>query len=119
MAETLPPLPSGATLVEDRPTPPPAPRADSSMPPLPSGATMVTEPEPEGLVQKAAPYVKGTLAAGTVGALAPEILTGTGMLAATTPFTAPAAPSLLGAGPAATRPRLASASPSAGGDSLW
>ena len=94
MAETLPPLPSGATLVEDRPTPPPAPRADSSMPPLPSGATMVSEPglEPEGLVAKAAPYVKGTLAAGGLGALAPEILTGTGMIAATTPFTAPAAP---------------------------
>lgn len=117
MAETLPPLPSGATLVEDRPTPPPAPRADSSMPPLPSGATMVSEPglEPEGLVAKAAPYVKGTLAAGTVGALAPEILTGTGMIAATTPFTAPAAPYLLGAGQAARGSRLASALTSAGG----
>jgi hypothetical protein len=117
MAEPLPPLPSGATLVEDRPTPPPAPRADSSMPPLPSGATMVSEPglEPEGLVAKAAPYVKGTLAAGTVGALAPEILTGTGMIAATTPFTAPAAPYLLGAGQAARGSRLASALTSAGG----
>jgi hypothetical protein len=117
MAETLPPLPSGATLVEDRPTPPPAPRADSSMPPLPSGATMVSEPglEPEGLIQKAAPYVKGTLAAGTVGALAPEILTGTGMIAATTPFTAPAAPYLLGAGQAARGSRLASALTTAGG----
>jgi hypothetical protein len=117
MAETLPPLPSGATLVEDRPAPPPAPRADSSMPPLPSGATMVSEPglEPEGLVAKAAPYVKGTLAAGTVGALAPEILTGTGMIAATTPFTAPAAPYLLGAGQAARGSRLASALTTAGG----
>lgn len=117
MAETLPPLPSGATLVEDRPAPPPAPRADSSMPPLPSGATMVSEPglEPEGLVQKAAPYVKGTLAAGTVGALAPEILTGTGMIAATTPFTAPAAPYLLGAGQAARGQRLASGLTSAAG----
>jgi hypothetical protein len=117
MAKPLPPLPSGATLVEDRPTPPPAPRADSSMPPLPSGATMVSEPglEPEGLVAKAAPYVKGTLAAGTVGALAPEILTGTGMIAATTPFTAPAAPYLLGAGQAARGSRLASALTSAGG----
>jgi hypothetical protein len=117
MAKPLPPLPSGATLVEDRPTPPPAPRADSSMPPLPSGATMVSEPglEPEGLIQKAAPYVKGTLAAGTVGALAPEILTGTGMIAATTPFTAPAAPYLLGAGQAARGSRLASALTTAGG----
>lgn len=117
MAETLPPLPSGATLVEDRPAPPPAPRADSSMPPLPSGATMVSEPglEPEGLVQKAAPYVKGTLAAGTVGALAPEILTGTGMIAATTPFTAPAAPYLLGAGQLARGSRLASGLTTAGG----
>ena len=117
MAKPLPPLPSGATLVEDRPTPPSAPRADSSMPPLPSGATMVSEPglEPEGLVAKAAPYVKGTLAAGTVGALAPEILTGTGMIAATTPFTAPAAPYLLGAGQAARGSRLASALTTAGG----
>ena len=117
MAETLPPLPSGATLVEDRPAPPPAPRADSSMPPLPSGATMVYEPglEPEGLIQKAAPYVKGTLAAGGLGALAPEILTGTGMIAATTPFTAPAAPYLLGAGQAARGQRLASGLTSAAG----
>ena len=117
MAKPLPPLPSGATLVEDRPTPPPAPRADSSMPPLPSGATMVSEPglEPEGLVAKAAPYVKGTLAAGGFGALAPEILTGTGMIAATTPFTAPAAPYLLGAGQAARGSRLASALTTAGG----
>lgn len=117
MAEPLPKLPAGATIVEDRPAPPPAPRADSSMPPLPSGATMVSEPglEPEGLVQKAAPYVKGTLAAGGLGALAPEILTGTGMIAATTPFTAPAAPYLLGAGQAARGQRLASGLTSAAG----
>lgn len=117
MAETLPPLPSGATLIEDRPAPPSAPRADASMPPLPSGATMVNEQgvEPEGLIQKAAPYVKGTLAAGGLGALAPEILTGTGMIAATTPFTAPAAPFLLGAGQAARGSRLASGLTSAAG----
>ena len=117
MAETLPPLPSGATLIEDKPAPPPAPRADSSMPPLPSGATMVSEPslEPEGLIQKAAPFVKGTLAAGGLGALAPEILTGTGMIAATTPFTAPAAPYLLGAGQAARGQRIASGLTSAAG----
>lgn len=117
MADTLPPLPSGATLIEDKPAPPPAPRTDSSMPPLPSGATMVNEPglEPEGLVQKAAPYVKGTLAAGGLGALAPEILTGTGMIAATTPFTAPAAPYLLGAGQAARGQRLAAGLTSAAG----
>jgi hypothetical protein len=74
-----------------------------------------TIPEPEGIIQKAAPYVKGTLAAGGLGALAPEILTGTGMIAATTPFTAPAAPYLLGAGQAARGQRLASALTSAGG----
>lgn len=81
---------------------------------VPSTSTSVV-PEPEGLVSKVAPYVKGTLAAGGFGALAPEILTGTGMIAATTPFTAPAAPYLLGAGQLARGSRLASGLTSAGG----
>lgn len=74
-----------------------------------------TVPESEGLAQKVAPYVKGTLAAGGLGALAPEILTGTGMAAATFPITAPAAPYLLGAGQAARTQRLASGLTSAAG----
>jgi hypothetical protein len=117
MAEPLPKLPAGATIVEDRPAPPPAPRADASMPPLPSGATRVNESglEPEGLIQKAAPYVKGTLAAGGLGALSPEILTLTGMAAAPFPLTAPVAPYLLSAGQAARGSRLASGLTSAAG----
>lgn len=79
----------------------------------PSGTSTV--PESEGLAQKVAPYVKGTLAAGGLGALAPEILTGTGMAAATFPITAPAAPYLLGAGQAARTQRLASGLTSAAG----
>jgi len=79
----------------------------------PSGTSTV--PESEGLAQKVAPYVKGTLAAGGLGALAPEILTGTGIAAATFPITAPAAPYLLGAGQAARTQRLASGLTSAAG----
>lgn len=79
----------------------------------PSGTSTV--PESEGLAQKVAPYVKGTLAAGGLGALVPEILTGTGMAAATFPITAPAAPYLLGAGQAARTQRLASGLTSAAG----
>jgi len=111
MAETLPPLPSGATLIEDRPAPPPAPRADSSMPPLPSGATLVDgeRPESEGIVAKALPYVTGTAGAATVGALSPEILTGAGLVPS------PLSPFLLAGGQIARAGRLGAALASGGG----
>ena len=111
MAETLPPLPSGAKLVEDRPAPPPAPRADLNMPPLPGGAKVVEEqrPESEGIVQKAAPFVKGTAAATTLGALTPEILTGAGLVPS------PLSPFLLAGGQLARGGRTAAALMSGGG----
>jgi hypothetical protein len=110
MADTLPPLPSGATLIEDRPAPPPAPRTDSSLPPLPSGATLVEEqrPEPEGIVQKALPYVKGTAAASAAGVLAPEIMTGLGLIPS------PMSPFLLAGGQIARGGRTAAALMSGG-----
>jgi len=62
--------------------------------------------ESEGIMKKAEPYIKGTAAAGTLGALTPEILTGTGIAAGTFPLTAPAAPFLLSAGQLARGTRL-------------
>jgi hypothetical protein len=81
------------------------------MPPLPGGATLVDgeRPESEGIVAKAMPYVKGTAAATTLGALSPEILTGAGLVPS------PLSPFLLAGGQIARTGRLGAALASGGG----
>jgi hypothetical protein len=110
MALDNPPLPQGATYDD-----PPLPAgATYDEPQLPSGATRDSAPKMDlsekpkkGLFDRAKDVAETTLTGGVLGAFAPELTQGAGMVASMFPLTAPAGPPLMALGSSMKGSRLA------------
>lgn len=89
---STPPLPTGAVLDAAPPLPPGA-KLDS-LPPLPSGAKPEKPKKEETLLEKGKDVGKSAAIGGTLGAVAPELLTLLGAGSLAFPPTSPAAPYL-------------------------